>query len=131
MIAPILFSARAWNSLDSELWLSGDVAVVQEIPQFASGDRGFISKSFDLIGVMERLILLGIAPRGVVFIIFAFILVALFFFFLIIFFLPMIIVLVIVLRQLWLFYRCSLRFLSLRYHDHNLEWFLLLRRVVL
>jgi hypothetical protein len=131
MIAPILFSAWAWNSLDSELWLSGDVAAVQEIPQFASGDRGFISKKFDLIGVMERLILLGIAPRSVVFIIFAFILVALFFFFLIIFFLPMIIVLVIVLRQLWLFYRCSLRFLSLRYHDHNLEWFLLLRRVVL
>jgi hypothetical protein len=105
--------------------------VVQEIPQFASGDQGFISKSFDLIGVMERLILLGIAPRSVVFIIFAFILVALFFFFLIVFFLPMIIVLVIVLRQLWLFYRCSLRFLSLRCHDHNLEWFLLLRRVVL
>jgi hypothetical protein len=27
-----LFSARAWNSLDSELWRSGDVDVVQQIP---------------------------------------------------------------------------------------------------
>jgi hypothetical protein len=69
---------------------------------------------------MERLILLGIALRSVVFIIFAFSLVAHFFFFLD-FFLPVIIVVVVVLRQLWLFYRCSLRFLSLRCHDHNLE----------
>jgi hypothetical protein len=81
---------------------------------------------------VERLILLGVAPRSVVFIIFAFSLVALFFFFvLVVFFLRMIIVMVVVLWQLWLFYRCSLRFLSLRCHDHNLEWFLLLRRVVL
>jgi hypothetical protein len=79
---------------------------------------------------VECLILLGVAPRSVVFIIFIFILVALFFF-LVVFFLPMIVVVVIVLRQLWLFYRCSLRFSSLRCHDHNLEWFLLLRRVVL
>jgi hypothetical protein len=43
------------------------------------------------------------------------------------FFLPMIVIVVIVLWQLWLFYWCSLRFLSLRCHDHNLEWFLLLR----
>jgi hypothetical protein len=43
----------------------------------------------------------------------------------------MIVVVVLVLRQLWLFCWCSLRFLSLRCHDHNLEWFLLLRRVVL
>jgi hypothetical protein len=123
----VLFSTRAWNSLDSELWRSGDVDAVQQIPQSASGDRGFISKSFDLIGIMECLVLLSVAPRSIVFIIFAFSLVALFFFF----FLPMIVVVVIVLRQLWLFYRCSLRFLSLRCHDHNLEWFLLLRRVVL
>jgi hypothetical protein len=80
---------------------------------------------------VECLILLGIAPRSVVFIIFAFSLVALFFFLLVVFFLPMIVIVVVVLRQLWLFYRCSLRFLSLRCHDHNLEWFLLLRRVVL
>jgi hypothetical protein len=75
---------------------------------------------------VERLVLLGVAPRSVVFIIFAFSLVALFFFFL-----PMIVIVVVVLRQLWLFYRCSLRFLSLMCHDHNLEWFLLLRRVML
>jgi hypothetical protein len=126
----ILFSARARNSLDSELWWSGDVVAVQQISQSASGDRGFISKSFDLVGIMERLVLLGVAPRSVVFIIiiFPFSLVALFFFLLIVFFLPMIVIMVVVLRQLWLFYRCSLRFLSLRCHDHNLEWFLLLLR---
>jgi hypothetical protein len=78
---------------------------------------------------MECLIFLGVAPRSVVFIIFAFSLVALFFFLLIVFFLSL--VMVVVLRQLWLFYRCSLRFLSLRCHDHNLEWFLLLKRVML
>jgi uncharacterized membrane protein len=74
---------------------------------------------------VERLILLGVAPRSVVFIIFAFSLIALFFFLLIVFFLPMIVIVVVVLLQLWLFYRCSLRFLSLRCHDHNLEWLLL------
>jgi hypothetical protein len=122
----ILFSVRARNSVDSELWWSGDVDVVQQIPQSASGNRGFIYKSFDLISVVECLILLGVATRSVVFIIFAFSLVALFFFFL-----PMIVVVVIVLWQLWLFYQCSLRFLSLKCYNHNLEWFLLLRRVVL
>jgi hypothetical protein len=82
---------------------------------------------------MEHLVLLSVAPRSVVFIIFTFSLVALFFFFffLIVFFLPTIVIVVVVLRQLWLFYRCSVRLLSLRYHDHNLEWFLILRRVVL
>jgi hypothetical protein len=90
----ILFSARAWNSLDSELWRSGDVDAVQQIPQSGSGDRGFISKSFDLIGIVEHLILLGIAPRNVVFIIFTFSLVALFFFLLIVFFLSLVVVVV-------------------------------------
>jgi hypothetical protein len=82
---------------------------------------------------VERLILLGVAPKNVVFIIFTFSLVALFFFFflLVVFFIPMIVIVVVVLQQLWLFYRCSLRFLSLRFHDHNLEWFLLMRRVML
>jgi hypothetical protein len=80
----ILFSARARNSLDSELWRSGDVDVVQQIPQPTSWDQGFISKSFDLIGVVERLILLSVAPRSVVFIIFALSLIVLFFFFLVV-----------------------------------------------
>jgi hypothetical protein len=81
---------------------------------------------------VEHLVLLSVAPRSVVFIIFTFSLVALFFFFfLIVFFLPTIVIVVIVLRQLWLFYRCSVRLLSLRHHDHNPEWFLILRRVVL
>jgi hypothetical protein len=35
----VLFSSRAWNSLDSKLWQSGDVDAVQQIPQPASGDR--------------------------------------------------------------------------------------------
>jgi hypothetical protein len=80
---------------------------------------------------VEHLIFLGVAPRSAVFIFFAFNLIALFFFFLVVFFLPMIIVVVVVLWQLLLFYRCSLRFLSLRCHNHNLEWFILLRRVVM
>jgi hypothetical protein len=80
---------------------------------------------------VEHLILLCVAPRSVVFIIFTFSLVALFFFFLVVFFLPMIVIIVVVRWQLWLLYQCSLRFLSLRCHNHNLEWFLLLRRVVL
>jgi hypothetical protein len=121
----VLFSARAQNSLDSDLWQSGDVDVVQQIPHSASGDRGFISKSFDLIGVVERLILLGGAPRSVVFIIFAFSLVALFFFLLIVLFL--LLVMVVVLR-----YRLSfLRVFPYWYCDNNLERFILLRRVVL
>jgi hypothetical protein len=75
----VLFSARARNSLDSKFWRSGDVDVFQQIPQSASGDRCFISKSFDFVGVVEYLIvLLGIAPRSVVFIFFAFSLVATF-----------------------------------------------------
>jgi hypothetical protein len=95
----VLFSARAHNSLDYELWRSGDVDVVQQIPQSASGDRGFISKSFDLVGIVECLILLGIASRSVVFIFFASSLVATFFFFLIVFFL--LLFMVVVLRH-WL-----------------------------
>jgi hypothetical protein len=123
----VLFSARAQNSLDSKLWRSGDVDAVQQIPQSSSGDQGFISKSFDLIGVMERLILLGVAPRSVVFFFFfffAFSLVALFFF-LVVFFLPL--VMVVVLRH-------RLSFLCVFpcwYCDHNIEWFILLRRVML
>jgi hypothetical protein len=89
----VLFSARARNSLDSKFWRSGDVDMFQQIPQSASGDRGFISKSFDFIGVVEYLVLLGIAPRSVVFIFFTFNLVAIFFFSLIVFFLLLVVVL--------------------------------------
>jgi hypothetical protein len=117
----VLFSARAQNSLDSELWQSGDVDVVQQIPQSASGERGFISKSFDLIGVMEYLVLLGVALRSVVFIFYTFSLVATFVFFLIVFFL--LLVMVMVLRHRLSF----LRVFPCRYCDHNLKWFLLLR----
>jgi hypothetical protein len=123
----VLFPSRVRNPLDSEFRLSGDVEVVQQILQSAGGDRGFISRGLDLIGVAERLILLYVVQGSVVFIIFAFSLVALFFFFfLIVFFLPMIIVVVVVLRKL-------LRFLcvfSCRYCDHNLEGVLPLRNVL-
>jgi hypothetical protein len=34
----VRFSSRTHNSLDSELWRSGDVDAVQQIPQSASGD---------------------------------------------------------------------------------------------
>jgi hypothetical protein len=94
----VLFSSRAQNSLDSEFWRCDDVDAVQQILQSSREDRGFISKSLDLIGVTECLILLGVAQRSLVIIIFAFSLVALFFFLLIVFFLPMIVVVVIVLR---------------------------------
>jgi hypothetical protein len=90
----VLFSARVRISLDSELWRSGDVDTVQQIPQSTSGDQGFISKNFDLIGVVERLVLLGVAPRSVVFIFFTFTLVALFFFFLVVFFLSLVMVII-------------------------------------
>jgi hypothetical protein len=120
----VLFSSRARNSVDSELWRSGDVDVVQQIPQSVGGDRGFISKSFDLIGVVQRLILLGVAPRSVVFIFFAFSLVVLFFLFLIVFFL--LLVMVVILRHMLGF----LRVFPYRYCDHNLKGVLPLRNVL-
>jgi hypothetical protein len=122
----LLFLSRVRNPLDSEFQLSGDVEVVQQIPQSTDGDRGFISSGLDLIGIAERLILLGVTQGSVVFIIFAFSLVALFFFFLIVFFLPKIIVVVIILRQLLSF----LCVFSCRYHDHNLEGVLPLRNIL-
>jgi hypothetical protein len=82
----VLFSARARNSLDSKFWRSGDVDMLQQILQSASGDWGFISKSFDFIDVVEYLVLLGVAPKSVVFIFFAFSLVAILFFFIVFFF---------------------------------------------
>jgi hypothetical protein len=94
----VLFPSRAQNTLDSKFRLSGDAEVVQQIPQPAGGDRGFISGGLDLIGIAECLILLSVIQGSVVFIIFAFSLVALFFLFLIVFFLPMIVVMVVVLR---------------------------------
>jgi hypothetical protein len=108
---------QAQNPLDSKFRLSGDVEVVQQILQPAGEDRGFTSCGLDLVGITERLVLLGITERSVVFIFFAFNLVALFFFLPIVFFLPMIVVVVIVLRQLLSF----LRVFSCWYHDYNLE----------
>jgi hypothetical protein len=121
----VLFSARAQNSLYSELWWSGDVDVVQEIPQSTSGNWGFISKSFDLIGIVEHLVLLSVAPRSIFFIIFSFSLVALFFFLLIVLLFLLVMVMV-----LW--HQLSfLRVFPCGYCDHNLERFIPLRRVVM
>jgi hypothetical protein len=113
----VLFLSRARNSLDSQFQWSGDVVVVQEIPQPAGGDRGFISGGLDLVGITVHLILLGVALRSVVFIVFTFSLVALFFFLLVVFFLPMIIIVVVTLQQLLSF----LHVFSHQYRDHNLE----------
>jgi hypothetical protein len=122
----IFLPSSARNPLDSKFRVSGDVEVVQQIPQPAGGDQGFISCGLDLIGVMERLVLLGIAQGSVVSIIFAFSLVALFFFFLVVFFLLMVIVVVIILWQLLSF----LCVFSCRYRDHNLKGVLPLRNVL-
>jgi hypothetical protein len=122
----VLFSSMVQNRLDSEFWLSVNVEVVQQIPQPIGGDWGFIFDGLDLVGVMEHLILLNVAQGSVVFIIFAFSLVAIFFFFLIVFFLPMIVVIFIVLLQ-QLSFLCVF---SCRYRDHNLEGVLPLRNVL-
>jgi hypothetical protein len=122
----VLLLSRAQNPLDSKFRLSADVEVVQQIPQPADGDRGFISGGLDLVGVTECLILLGVTQGSVVFIIFAFSLVALFFFFLVVFFLPMIVVVVIVLRHLLSF----LCVFFCRYRHHNLEGVLPLRNIL-
>jgi hypothetical protein len=120
----VLFSARARNSLDSKLQRSGDVDVVQQIPQSAGGNRGFISKSFDLIGIVECLVLLSVALRSVVFISFAFSLVALFFFLIVLF---LLLVMVIILQHQLSF----MRVFPYQYCDHNLEGVLPLRNMLM
>jgi hypothetical protein len=70
---------------------------------------------------VEHLVLLSVAQRSIVFITFAFRLVALFFFFL-----PMIIVVVVVLWQLLSFLRVFFH----RYYDHNPKGVLPLRNVL-
>jgi hypothetical protein len=122
----ILFPSRARNHLDSEFRVSGDVEVVQQIPQPADGDRGFISVSLYLIVVTERLILLGVTQGSIVIIIFAFSLAALSFFFLVVFFPLMVVGVVIILQQLLSF----LCVFSCRYCDHNLKGVLPLRNIL-
>jgi hypothetical protein len=141
----ILFSSRAWNSLDSELWWSGDVDAVQQIPQSASGDQSFIFDGLYLVSLTVHLLLLRVAQRSVVLIIFIFSIVAFFFLNLIVFFLLLMIVVIvvvvdvvivmvidvaIVLRQLLSFFRCFLSIFSRRYHDHDLKGILHLRNVL-
>jgi uncharacterized membrane protein YhaH (DUF805 family) len=117
----VLFSSRVQNSLDSELWRSGDVDAVQQIPKCAGGDQGFIFKGIDLVGIALCLFLLSIAQSSVVFIIFTFSLVAPIFFIIL-----MVIIVVVILRQLLSF----LSVFSHRYHDHNHEGILLLRNIL-
>jgi hypothetical protein len=117
----VLFSSRVWNSLDSELWWSGDVKAVQQIPQSAGGDQGFISGGLDLINIAVHLFLLIVTQGSVVLIIFIFGLIAFFFFFLL-----MIVVMVVIMWQLSNF----LRVFSRRYHDHDLDGVLHLRNVL-
>jgi hypothetical protein len=112
-----LFSSRARNSLDYELWWSGDVDAVQQIPQSTSGDRTFIFGGLDLIGIVIHLLIFGITQGCVVLIIFVFIPIAFFFSNLVVFFFLLMII-VIVLRYLLSFFHRFLSFLSRRYHDH-------------
>jgi hypothetical protein len=73
---------------------------------------------------MEHLVLLGVVPTSVIFIFFAFNLVALFSFFLIVFFL--LLVMGVVLRHMLSF----LRVFPCWYYDHNLEGVLPLRNML-
>jgi hypothetical protein len=115
----LLFFSRVGNSLDSELWRSGDVDVVQQIPQYVSGEHGFIYSGLDLIGILIHLLLLGITQGSVVLIIFVFILVPFFF-------ILMVVVMVVILWQLLSF----LRVFSHRYCDHDLKGILLLQNIL-
>jgi hypothetical protein len=121
----VLVSSGAQNSLDFELWRSGDADAVQQFPQSVGGNRGFISAGLDLIRDVVLFLLLEIDQRSVVLIIFIFLLVA-FFFLLFVLFLLMVIIVVVVLQQLLNF----LRVFSHRYHDYYLKVVLLLRNVL-
>jgi type IV secretory pathway VirB6-like protein len=92
----VLFSSREQNSLDSELWWSYDANAVQQFPQSAGGNQGFISIGLDLIHDVVLFLLLEIAQRSVVLIIFILLLVA--FFLLLILFLLMVVVVVVILQ---------------------------------
>jgi hypothetical protein len=74
---------------------------------------------------VEHLVLLGVAPRSVVFIFLAFSLVAFFFFFFDIVFFPLL-VMVIILQHMLSF----LHVFPYRYNDHNLEGVLPLSNVL-
>jgi hypothetical protein len=92
----VLFLSRAWNSLDSKLWQSGDVDAIQQVPQPADGDQSFISGGLDLIGVTVHLLLFRITQGSVVIFIFVFILVVFFFFSLMAFFFFIMIIVIVV-----------------------------------
>jgi hypothetical protein len=92
----VLFSSRAHNSLDSELWQSGDVDAVQQIPQSVGWDWSFISGALDLIDLTVHLVLLGVTQGSVVLIIFIFSIVASFFFGLVVFFFFLMIIVMVV-----------------------------------
>jgi hypothetical protein len=77
----VLFSSEVQNSLESESWT---LVMTKHIT----------SKGLDLVGVVVHLFLLSITQRSVVFIIFAFSLIALFFFFIFL----MVIIVVVILR---------------------------------
>jgi ABC-type bacteriocin/lantibiotic exporter with double-glycine peptidase domain len=121
----VLFSSRAQNSLDSELWRSGVADTVQQFPQSAGGNWGFIFRGLDLIRDVVLFLLLKITQRSVVLIIFIFLLVA-FFFLLLVLFLLMVIIVVVILWQFLSF----LRVFSRRYRDYYIKVVLLLRNVL-
>jgi hypothetical protein len=66
----ILFLPLACDSLDFELWSSGDVDVAQQIPQSTCGNQCFIPKGLYLIGFMVHLLLLKITQMSLILIVF-------------------------------------------------------------
>jgi cellulose synthase/poly-beta-1,6-N-acetylglucosamine synthase-like glycosyltransferase len=125
----VIFPTWAQNSFDSKHWRSGDINMVQHIPQSVDGDQSFISSSLDLVGIVVHLLLLEIAQRSAVLIIFSLII---FFFIVVLMVIVVVIVVVvaIVLRQLLSFFAFFLSFFSHRYHDHDLKRILLLRNIL-
>jgi hypothetical protein len=86
---------------------------------------------------MVHLLLLSIAQRSVVLIIFTFSIISFFFFNLVVFFfflmiivIVVVVVVAIVLRQQLSFFRRFLRFFSHQYHDNNLKGIFLLRNIL-
>jgi hypothetical protein len=121
----VLFSFRLQNSLDSKLCRSDDANAVQQFPQSAGGNQGFIFACLDLICDVVLFLLLEITQRSVVLIIFIFRLLATLFLLLVLFLL-MVIIVVVVLWQLLSF----LRVFCHKCRDHYLKVVLLPRNVL-
>jgi hypothetical protein len=70
-----LFLPWMRDSLDSELWGSGDAYVTEQISQSASGDRSFIPKGLQLVGITIHLLIFRITRGSVIQVVFVIIIV--------------------------------------------------------